>query len=194
MSRPQRPSADKTRHKIICAACKCFLDHGFHGTSMQRIADEAQVNQNLIFHHFKNKKNLWVKVKERIVEKSHLSFKPDVSNLRNFVTGVVRARFELYDGSPELVRLVKWQALETESSQLVGCSTAAPSSWLDSISYLQRRGEIKADLTPVNIMLLLASSVTGPFISGYAIELSEVEKESYQQMVIEGCVKALAAN
>lgn len=193
MTRPQRPSADKTRHKIICAACKCFLDHGFHGTSMQRIADEAQVNQNLIFHHFKNKKNLWVKVKERIVEKSHLSFKPDVSNLQNFVAGVVKARFELYDVSPELVRLVKWQSLESETNHLISSNAAAPSSWLDSISYLQRRGEIKAELTPVNIMLLLASSVTAPFTSGYDVHLSELEKVAYQQLVIDACVHALAA-
>ncbi len=193
MSRPQRPSADGTRRRIINAACKCFLEKGFHGASMQRIADEAEVNQNLIFHHFQNKRNLWIKVKECIVEKSQLSFKPDVSNLRNFITGVVKARFALYDGSPELVRLIKWQVLEPESAQLSGCSPAAPSTWLDSISYLQRRGEIKPDLEPNNVILLIAGSVFAPFLNGHVEQFSEQQKQAYQQFVIDACVSALVA-
>ena len=67
INRPQRPSANKTRQKILQAAKSLFLEKGFNGTSIKMIAIKAHVNQNLIFHHFVNKETLWVKVKEMVL-------------------------------------------------------------------------------------------------------------------------------
>src|ERR1700722_3798495 len=66
-SSPKALKAESTPEKILVAARTLFIEHGFAGTSMGLIASKAKVNHSLLFHHFGNKKNLWLAVKEEIV-------------------------------------------------------------------------------------------------------------------------------
>ena len=47
-----RPSADKTRKKILLSAQKIFAQDGFSGASISKIAAKASINKSLIYHHF----------------------------------------------------------------------------------------------------------------------------------------------
>ena len=60
----------KTAILILKSAEQHFLDKGFKGTSINDVANEANINKSLIYHHFGDKENLWKAVKERILEKS----------------------------------------------------------------------------------------------------------------------------
>ena len=42
--------ADAQRDRILCAALKCFIEHGFHAASMASIADTAQMSAGLMYH------------------------------------------------------------------------------------------------------------------------------------------------
>ena len=64
-----RQTGDNTREKIIQNAKKLFAKYGFSETSMAKIATTAKINQSLIFHHFKNKSNLWKIVKQSVTSK-----------------------------------------------------------------------------------------------------------------------------
>lgn len=46
------------QEEILAAALKLINEHGYHGTSTQKIAIEAGVSEGLIFKHFKNKAGL----------------------------------------------------------------------------------------------------------------------------------------
>jgi AcrR family transcriptional regulator len=59
MSKQQRTVADTTRKKILDAARKLFVKNGFAGTSISDIAGLAKINQSLIYHHFRDKQELW---------------------------------------------------------------------------------------------------------------------------------------
>jgi AcrR family transcriptional regulator len=61
-----QPRADKTRRLILKAAIVLFSRHGYAGTKILAIAKKARVNHSLIFHHFENKKSLWVAAKQQI--------------------------------------------------------------------------------------------------------------------------------
>mgnify|MGYP002789645991 CR=1 FL=1 len=63
-----RPSADPTRAAIINAARHCFAQKGFAGSSISYIAKQAEINQSLIYHHFGNKRDLWIAVKVQILD------------------------------------------------------------------------------------------------------------------------------
>jgi AcrR family transcriptional regulator len=48
-----------TESKILEAAKKVFIQNGLDGTSMQQIADEAQINKSLLHYYFRTKEKLF---------------------------------------------------------------------------------------------------------------------------------------
>ncbi len=50
-----RPRAEAQRDRILCAALKCFIEHGFHAASMANIAETAQMSAGLMYRYFDNK-------------------------------------------------------------------------------------------------------------------------------------------
>jgi TetR/AcrR family transcriptional regulator len=54
-----RPSADRTRERILAAALDVFSELGFDGASTREIARRAGVTQPLLNYHFSNKDELW---------------------------------------------------------------------------------------------------------------------------------------
>lgn len=49
---------DQTKMRILSAAAKLFDIHGYNGTSVRQIAEEAQVNLALISYHFHGKQGV----------------------------------------------------------------------------------------------------------------------------------------
>lgn len=54
----QGKSALQTRQRILKAAAKLFDAHGYDGTSVRQIAEEAKVNLALISYHFQGKQGV----------------------------------------------------------------------------------------------------------------------------------------
>ena len=54
--------------RILAAATKLFIVHGFEQTSMQKIADEAQVGIATLFRYFPKKELLIVAVIEQVID------------------------------------------------------------------------------------------------------------------------------
>lgn len=48
-------SAQAQRERILAAATLCFVRHGFHATSMSRIAQTAGISAALIYRYFDGK-------------------------------------------------------------------------------------------------------------------------------------------
>jgi AcrR family transcriptional regulator len=57
--------ADAQRDRILCAALKCFIEHGFHAASMSSIAEAAQMSAGLIYRYFANKNAIVLAIVER---------------------------------------------------------------------------------------------------------------------------------
>lgn len=68
------------RDQIIKAAVKVFLENGYAGTSMNRVAEEADVIKATIYSHFKDKEQLFVAIVEELtVKKVAIDFdKPEL--------------------------------------------------------------------------------------------------------------------
>lgn len=60
--------ADAQRDRILCAALKCFIEHGFHAASMASIADTAQMSAGLMYRYFENKNAIVLGIIERQLE------------------------------------------------------------------------------------------------------------------------------
>jgi TetR/AcrR family transcriptional regulator len=55
------------RQKIITAAERAFAEHGFKGTSVQKIADRAGLPKTNVLYYFNSKQELYIAVLEQIL-------------------------------------------------------------------------------------------------------------------------------
>ncbi len=71
MNKPVRTQAERseaTRHKLLAVAREHLAAKGFEGTKLEEVADQAGVTKGALYHHFKNKKDLFQAVFELIEE------------------------------------------------------------------------------------------------------------------------------
>ena len=186
MSRPIRPSANQTRARILKFAKKHFLEKGFDATYIKDIADSAQVNTNLIFHHFVNKKTLWRKVKSSILTQKIEPLHSDFSSAKEFFKNALAYRFEVYNQYPDLVKLIQWQQITKNSTELSGSDFISPSIWLNIIQRFQEIGEIKKDIPAEQILLFIIFSSYAPFLQE-TISMDKEQKDQYKNMLIKIC-------
>ena len=182
-SRPRRPSADLTREKIVQAAQVVFLKHGFDGAKTSLIAKEAGVHTNLVFHHFKNKASLWLKVKESIL--THSADPPcyDLSSAEAYFSSVLDYRFALYQDNPQLVRLMQWQSLTENKEQLMAENFASPFCWQQDLETLQQRGLLTKTVDVSLMLLFLIYSSYAPFMQDIIV-LSPDRLAQYKKIVL----------
>lgn len=64
--------ADAQRDRILCAALKCFIEHGFHAASMASIAEAAQMSAGLIYRYFENKHAIVLAIVQRQLEEKRV--------------------------------------------------------------------------------------------------------------------------
>ena len=56
----------KTTATLLRIARKHFTQYGFAGVSLEKIAEEASVTRGAVYHHFKNKKGLFLAVLDHV--------------------------------------------------------------------------------------------------------------------------------
>jgi AcrR family transcriptional regulator len=56
------------RDRILCAAHKCFVEHGFHAATMASIAETAQMSAGLMYRYFENKNAIVLGIIARLLE------------------------------------------------------------------------------------------------------------------------------
>ncbi len=198
MKRPQRPSADATREKIIKAATQLFMRHGYAGTSMGNLAEKARINQTLIFHHFGNKQKLWNHVKTAMVAEitaSTVSNEPE--SVRQFLLEILQQRISIYAGRPELRKLIGWQKLESAKSKHaimdIPNHELSPSQWVKPIKYLQGKKLLSLALNPTLLISWLVASIDvliDDDIGYFKQHLKE--REHYQNMMIETLLRGFS--
>src|SRR5512140_406633 len=68
-----------TEGSILEAAKKVFISHGFDGTSMQQIANEAGINKSLLHYYFRNKEKLF----SAVFSYAFQNFVPQIQEILN---------------------------------------------------------------------------------------------------------------
>lgn len=61
-----KTSTNLKREQILQGATRVFLQHGYAGTSMDRVATEAGVSKQTIYSHFQDKNGLFTALIERV--------------------------------------------------------------------------------------------------------------------------------
>src|SRR5271167_2910879 len=104
-------NAEATRERILEAALAEFSAHGIAGARVDRIAQAAGCNKNLIYIYFEDKETLFTTVLLKHLMRIHEEqpFTPD--DLPGFAGKV----FDFAMANPDLMRLMAWSALEQKA-------------------------------------------------------------------------------
>lgn len=108
-----RLSAEDRRAQLLDVAGRLFSEHGFHGLSMEQLADAAGVSKPVLYQHFPSKRDLYLAlVRDAVAEMEEQVRKALVGTTDNRarVEGAIAAyfdfvedrRFELLLGTAEV--------------------------------------------------------------------------------------------
>lgn len=110
--------AIKTKNRILKAARTLFAKHGYHGLSVDRIANRAKANKQRVYEYYKNKKTLFeaclVSAFEEVSAKEAELFESTEMEPETMTPTILRFYMRVHDEHPEFWRLLAWANLENE--------------------------------------------------------------------------------
>ena len=183
-------NAAATRQKFIEAATGEFAAFGFAGARIDRIAERAGYNKQLIYAHFGSKEGLF-----EAVAALHLKDVLDTVPFDPYDLPEYAARLHDYNRAhSELVKLVAWFALEEIPSDIV--ATALIGSMTQKVARLrqaQDEGAIHSPLAPESLLQMVLA-VSGAWTVGpHAIGAESVIHADEQRRAILESVRTLVS-
>ncbi len=161
MPKNKTRDAEATRHTILQAAEKLFAEKGFAGTTLREISEASGASGPLIVFHFKDKRGVYGAVKAAIVRRFSATrdeTPESGESFHSFIEHILRVLFRFYCDNPTMIRLAGWGRLEGDTDPWPGEDEMHHACW-DRIRHAQERGEIRDDLTPLNISIFICGAV-----------------------------------
>jgi len=79
------------RHKqLLDAAARCYIENGFHQTSMQQICKQAKMSAGSVYHYFSNKDSIIEAISQEFSTDTR-KFISDIMSKEKFVDGYLKA-------------------------------------------------------------------------------------------------------
>src|SRR6202046_783560 len=167
----KRVSAADRREQILGVARQLFAKQGFRGTTTRQIADQAQVNEAILFRHFRSKEALYWAVLDElsrqrnnrgnlqalISERTRSDGKPEADE--KFFAAVAEGLLERSRRDPNFIRLFLFSALERHSLSQRFFRTYTTVYWDLLAKYI--RGRMRSGEFKTTNPLLAARSFIG---------------------------------
>lgn len=103
---------DKTRTNVVAAARQVFLRRGFHGATLDEIADEAGYTKGAVYSNFAGKDDLFLAVLDDYYERQTQTYRERVAEIEDFEV-ISRAVARLFLRGVQM-REPGWTPLVTE--------------------------------------------------------------------------------
>lgn len=167
------PDPKKTRAKIMKAAKQLFVKRGLNGTSMRDIAQRAKVTQSLLHHHFGTKESLWQIVKSELLnhyfEDIARKVKLAKQDEKKFdLVEPLKQRFRFIQNNPDFIRMSLWQYLDDYKHSSTTKGRDLLQYLIESINKAQEAKEIRDDIDPAIIVVVIFVLTSGWFQQNYA--------------------------
>jgi AcrR family transcriptional regulator len=139
------PVADTpTRDLILHEARLCFANQGYDGTSLNDIAAGVGIRRPSLMHHFASKEAIYRQVLEDALSDwslriSHIRSKP--GNGWILVDAVLEASFDFFRSNPEIVSIVRREALNEKGHLGFDLGEALRPYFLRSVAFFEREME-----------------------------------------------------
>ncbi len=164
-----------TKARILHAATAEFAAHGLAGARVDRLAERAGANKQLIYAYFGSKEGLFDATLREHVERLLDTVPFDPYEL----PGYAAALFDFGVAHPELVRLLRWHLLERPGA-LAALEEASGSTRrkVEALAEAQAAGKVDAALPAAELLavvLALAQAIDDPSPASLALRRRTVE-------------------
>jgi AcrR family transcriptional regulator len=156
--------AKATRERLLAAATDEFARHGVAGARVDRIAQAAGANKQLIYAYFENKDGLFDAVLARTCGALAEQVPFDAEDMPAYVGRLFDYALE----HPEAYRLVNWAALERPDS-MADFERDSYGAKLKAIASAQKAGRVDASFAPADLLALLMANAAAWFSASEAI-------------------------
>jgi AcrR family transcriptional regulator len=162
---------DQTKMRILAAAARLFDIYGYHGTSVRKIAEEANVNVALISYHFRGKQGLletliasYFDTLFRLIREQHAGMEglPYLQQLEQIIGLYVRFQCE----HAAITRLIQ-RELSIESILAREVMTLYMARYKHGIAVAVEAGIHAGEFLPVEVepvVLAVVSQILYPFL------------------------------
>jgi len=158
--------AEATKRRIFEAATAEFAARGFAGARIDRIAETAGANKQLIYAYFGSKQQLFDAVITETVTRFLEEVPFDAEELPEFAVGA----YDFFTANPEIVRLGSWHTLELEVSEYhVEVIERAVGEHTRAVKRAQTEGLVDATLGAQELFALIVS-----IASAWAVATPEI--------------------
>ena len=106
---PVRPQTAGTREKILAAALEIFSAKGFHGTTVDEIAESAALGKGTVYRHFHSKKGLFselIRLKVAELEKKVQEVIDPHADVLDIIETYLRTYFSFFDRNRNLYKVL----------------------------------------------------------------------------------------
>lgn len=113
---PDKITAKTTRELILDEALHCFADRGYEGTSLNDIAAGVGIKRPSLLHHFPNKETVYTDVFEMLLSEWLNGLEVAIASPMSGwdkAELVIRAGFDLFARTPDYVRIMRREALDS---------------------------------------------------------------------------------
>ncbi|MBL0887142.1 TetR family transcriptional regulator [Myceligenerans indicum] len=150
--------SEATKRRILGAATTEFAEHGLAGARVDRIAQKAAANKQLIYAYFGGKEELF----DHVLGTSLTLLLDTVPFTASDLPAYAGALFDFAVANPQLVRLMRWHQLERPGvlDQLPAI-TSSTLRKLDALDAAQRAGEVTRALPAGQLLALLLALIHG---------------------------------
>jgi AcrR family transcriptional regulator len=156
---------ERTRASVLAAATRTFVESGFNGARIDRIAERAGVNKQLIYYYFGSKEQLYVAVLDaaysalRLAEADlHLADLDPVDGMRELAL----FNWRYHVAHPDLISLVRTENLHRakylkRSRKLTDLNSPLIAAISALLERGARSGQFRADSDPVDVYISIAA-------------------------------------
>ncbi len=159
---------------ILEAATELFIKKGYSGTSISDIAKQAKINQSLIYHHFENKETLWKEIKSSFLNAPSLI---EMNSLKEWLDKVVEDRVALYERNPQLLRLMQWQLLESDTKM------NSDLGLVEALVVFREKGELSSCISPLEGVTFMYSLINGLIYDWFKLFQTKEIKTAYKEKI-----------
>ena len=110
-SRTQQERREDTRARLLSATIECLVEHGYAGTTTQRVQDRAGLSRGALLHHFATKEALLVAAVSHVADAQIRAVRAEAAA---GAASEVELLHHVMSGPLFLAGLELWQAARTE--------------------------------------------------------------------------------
>ncbi len=168
--RPVAADSTATRQAIVDAATTAFGTHGYEGTSIQIIAEQAGLTAATLYHYFPGKAAIFQTVGDEVTKEFRRrtdAATEGIESARLSVAAVLRALGDWVIEQPEIASFIATYAAEVARNQEVR-RLSPRARWTEPMRYYSafaqrglERGEIAPDLEPDEFAGLVQGLIYG---------------------------------